>query len=31
MTRGELMIVDWIARSIVWPSRGSEEPKVSEA
>ena len=31
MTRGALMIIDWIARSIASPSRGSELPNVSDA
>ncbi len=30
MTRGELMIIDWTARSIGSPSRGSEQSKVSD-
>ena len=31
MTRGELMMIDWTARSIAWPSSGSSQPKVSDA
>ena len=31
MTRGELMMIDWIASSIAWPSRASALPKVSDA
>ena len=30
MTRGELMIVDWSARSIAAPSSGSPHPNVSD-
>ena len=30
MTRGELMIMDWTARSIGSASSGSDESKVSE-
>ena len=31
MTRGALMMIDWIAGSIAWPSRASEQAKVSDA